>query len=165
MGGEGAMWVGAAPFRETGHMSQNLGDGTFFHPGSPALRQAVAPGPHIATTLLHNPAPCTTADQQRATTPHTHHPAHNQHSLRTTVGQEHTAPSRRPNQHHAAYSPVPADLQAPRHAPALTSTDDAHSRSAPPRTTVAPNHTTPHTHRIQGSRRRNGRGHRVCGMW
>src|SRR6185436_3857079 len=48
MGGEGVPWVGVAPFTKEEHVFANLGDGTYFHSGSLAIRQAVAPGVKVA---------------------------------------------------------------------------------------------------------------------
>src|SRR5256714_1123543 len=56
MGGEGANWIGEAPFSKRPHVLQNIGDGTYNHSGYMAIRAALASGANITYKPLFTDA-------------------------------------------------------------------------------------------------------------
>ena len=63
MGGEGVDWVSHSMFTKVPHVFQNLGDGTYYHSGYLAIRQAIAAKTNITYKILFNDAVAMTGGQ------------------------------------------------------------------------------------------------------
>ena len=95
MGGEGVNWVASSLFTGRDHVFQNLGEGTYYHSGSMAIRQAVAAKANITYKILFNDAVAMTGGQPVDGPISVHGIAH---EVRANGVSAHCAGVRRPRQ-------------------------------------------------------------------
>lgn len=88
MGGEGVPWIGQQPFSKDQHMFANLGDGTYFHSGTLAVRQSIAAGVNITYKILYNDAVAMTGGQQVGERPEGHSVLQIANSMRAEGAQK-----------------------------------------------------------------------------
>lgn len=88
MGGEGVPWVGQQPFSTDQHIFANLGDGTYFHSGLLAIRQAITAGVNITYKILYNDAVAMTGGQQVGERPEGHSVVQIAQSMRAEGAQK-----------------------------------------------------------------------------
>ncbi|MCG2594788.1 indolepyruvate ferredoxin oxidoreductase family protein [Ramlibacter sp. XY19] len=106
MGGEGVPWVGQQPFSNDQHMFANLGDGTYFHSGLLAIRQAIASGVNITYKVLYNDAVAMTGGQPVGERPEGHTPLQILHSLKAEGVQKLVVVSDQPEKYDGADLPA-----------------------------------------------------------
>ena len=109
MGGEGVTWAGQAAFTDTPHVFQNLGDGTYFHSGSLAIRQSIAAGVNITYKILYNDAVAMTGGQQVGERPEGHSVVQIAQSMRAEGAQKITIVTDEPEKY-AGVSGLPAGI-------------------------------------------------------
>jgi indolepyruvate ferredoxin oxidoreductase len=109
MGGEGVPWVGQQPFVNDAHIFANLGDGTYFHSGLLAIRQAIAAGVNITYKVLYNDAVAMTGGQQVGERPEGHSVIQIAHSLVAEGVQKLIVVTDEPEKY--AVAKLPADVE------------------------------------------------------
>ena len=109
MGGEGVPWVGQQPFSSEQHVFANLGDGTYFHSGILAVRQAIAAGVNITYKLLYNDAVAMTGGQKVGERPEGHSVIQIAQSMRAEGAQKITIVTDEPEKYESV-SGLPAGI-------------------------------------------------------
>jgi indolepyruvate ferredoxin oxidoreductase len=109
MGGEGVPWVGQQPFSSEQHVFANLGDGTYFHSGILAVRQAIAAGVNITYKILYNDAVAMTGGQQVGERPEGHSVIQIAQSMRAEGAQKITIVTDEPEKYEGV-SGLPAGI-------------------------------------------------------
>ncbi len=110
MGGEGVPWVGQQPFSTDQHIFANLGDGTYFHSGTLAVRQSIAAGVNITYKILYNDAVAMTGGQQVGERPEGHSVVQIAQSMRAEGAAKITIVTDEP-QKYASVSGLPAGIE------------------------------------------------------